>query len=218
VRIGILGGTGPAGAALAARLAAIGEEVVVGSRARERAEETCAAILAAWPDRPLKIEAGVNDEAAGADLVVVATPWEAAAVTAGGLADRLAGKVVVSMANAVVRVGTEFQPLLPGRGSIAATVQSAVPDAAVVAAFHHLPARAVAALDDPIDADVLLCADDGPARETVAALVARVPGLRPLDAGSLANAGVVEAMTAVLLQLNVRYKGRAALRLTGIEA
>ena len=79
--------------------------------------------------------------AADCDMVVIATPWDSAATIAQEHADALRGKIVVSMANALVRVGHEFQPLVPPRGSVAAHVQAAVPRSRVVAAFHHLPGQ-----------------------------------------------------------------------------
>ena len=129
----------------------------------------------------------------------------------------LAGKVVVSMANALVRVGGEFQPLVPPRGSVAAHVQAAVPACRVVAAFHHLPAKELGNLGEPIDSDVLICGDDRDAIAQIAEIVAKIPGCRPLDAGELSNAMAIEAFTAVLLQLNIRYKTRVAPKLTGIK-
>ena len=88
----------------------------------------------------------------------------------------------------------------------------------VAAAFHHLPARELAAINHPLDADVLICSDHAEATAATADLVHRIPGLRPLDAGPLSNATPIEAMTAVLLHLNIRYKTRAALRITGVDA
>jgi 8-hydroxy-5-deazaflavin:NADPH oxidoreductase len=217
VHIGILGGTGPAGSALAARLAAVDFEVTIGSRSKERAQEVCSSICDKWPDRVLALRAGDNTMAADADVVVVATPWDAAAATAVSVCDQLDGKVVVSMANALVKVGNEFQPLVPPRGSVATHVQSSVPRAMVAAAFHHLPAHALAKLDAPVESDVLICSDHPEAYEATASIVERIPDLRPLDAGSLSNAAPIEAITAVLLQLNVRYRTRTALRLTGID-
>jgi len=217
VQVGILGGTGPAGSGLAARLASAGLEVVIGSRSKERAQETCDEICKKWPERELSLEPGDNLRAAAAEVVVVATPWDAAAMTVSSVATRLTGKVVISMANALAKVGDEFEPLVPPRGSVAAHVQSAAPGALVAAAFHHLPAKALANLNTPIDADVLICSDHRVAFEKTAELVELIPNLRPLNAGSLSNAAPIEAVTAVLLQLNVRYKTRAAIRLTGIE-
>jgi NADPH-dependent F420 reductase len=114
-------------------------------------------------------------------------------------------------------VGGEFEPLIPPRGSVAAHVQAAVPTASVVAAFHHLPARELGKLDASVDSDVMICGDDRNAVGVVMELVGEMPGCRALDAGELSNAMAIEAFTAVLLQLNVRYKTRVAPRLTGIR-
>ena len=86
MRIGILGGTGPAGSALAARLASVGFETVIGSRSKYRAMEVVDGLLAQWAGRELTIDAADNDGAADADLVVIATPWDGA--TADGPAGR----------------------------------------------------------------------------------------------------------------------------------
>ena len=218
MRIGILGGTGPAGTALGARLASVGYPIVLGSRSKYKAMEARDQILERWPELSLPIDAGDNVDAASADLVVIATPWDSAATTAFALHEELMGKVVVSMANALVRVGGEFQPLVPPRGSVAAHVQAAIPRSRVVAAFHHLPARELGHLGEPIDSDVLICSDDSAATKIVSELVSAIPGCRPLDAGELSNATAIEAFTAVLLQLNVRYRTRVAPKLTGIRA
>jgi NADPH-dependent F420 reductase len=202
---------------LAARLASIGVEAVIGSRAKERAAETCERIKRQWPELELALTAADNERAARADIVVVATPWDAAAVTAASVARSLKGKVVISMANALARVGDEFQPLVPPRGSVAASVQAAVPGALVAAAFHHLPARELGDLAHPMEGDVLICSDHRLATRATSELVELIPGLRPLDAGQLSNAAPIEAFAAVILQLNVRYKTRAAVRLTGID-
>lgn len=217
MRIGILGGTGPAGSSLAARLASIGFDVVVGSRSKYRAMEAVDSLLDHHPKIRGQLHAGDNRAAADCDLVVISTPWDSAATTAQEHASALHGKIVISMANALVRVGHEFQPLVPPRGSVAAHVQAAVPDCRVVAAFHHLPAKELGNLGEPIDSDVLICGDDADAVAQVSELVAKIPGCRPLDAGELSNATAIEAFTAVLLQLNVRYKTRVAPKLTGIK-
>jgi hypothetical protein len=217
MRIGILGGTGPAGSALGARLASVGYDVVIGSRSKYRALEAVDGLKAKWPDLNLSLEAGDNEAASACDVVVLATPWDGAATTAQEHIGLLKGKVVISMANALVRVGHEFQPLLPPRGSVAAHVQAAVPECRVVAAFHHLPAKELGHLGDPIDSDVLIWSDDAEATRIAMDITSHIPGCRPLDAGELSNATAIEAFTAVLLQLNVRYKTRVAPKLTGIK-
>ncbi|MDP9421169.1 MAG: NADPH-dependent F420 reductase [Actinomycetota bacterium] len=217
MNIAVLGGTGPAGRALAARLASVGFDVVIGSRSKERALEVRDQLVVRWPDRSLPIDGADNEQAADADVVVVATPWDAAATTVRSVERQLYGKVVISMANALAKVGHEFQPLVPPRGSVAASVQAAVPHAKVAAAFHHLPARELGAIDHDIESDVLICSDHPVATQTTAELVRRIHrGLRPLDAGELSNAAPIEAFAAVLLQLNARYRTRVAIKLTGI--
>jgi NADPH-dependent F420 reductase len=216
VHIGVLGGTGPAGRAVVVRLASVGLDVTVGSRAKERAQETCDGLRERWPDRELSLHPADNAGAADADLVIVATPWDAASTTAASVAERLEGKVVVSMANALAKVGDEFLPLIPPRGSVAAGVQAAVPAALVAAALQHLPARQLGDLDRRLDADVLVCSDHPKATAAAAGVIERVPGLRVLDAGRLSSAAAIEAMTTVLLQLNIRYKSQASIRVTGI--
>ena len=216
MRIGILGGTGPAGSGLATRLASVGYTCVIGSRSKYRSMEVRDEIVARWTQLSDLLLCADNLGAAECDIVVIATPWDSAATTAQEYADQLAGKVVVSMANALVRVGHEFQPLVPPRGSVAAHVQAGLPQSRVVAAFHHLPAKELGKINKPIDSDVLICSDDPEAIKVIAEIVAKIPGCRPLDAGELSNAMAIETFTAVLLQLNIRYKTRVAPKLTGI--
>jgi NADPH-dependent F420 reductase len=216
VQIGILGGTGPAGSALAARLASVGFDVILGSRSRYRAMEAVDQLLEQWSGRELRIDAGDNEHAAGAEVVVIATPWDGATQTASSVEKHLAGKVVISMANALTRIGNEFQPLVPPRGSVAASVQAAVPSCMVAAAFHHVPAKELGDLDAPIESDVLICSDFEQATECCSAIVSKVPNMRPLDCGELSLATPIESFTAVLLQLNVRYKTRVAVKFTSI--
>lgn len=217
MRIGILGGTGPAGSALAARLADVGFDVVVGSRSKYKALEVVDRLLERWPSRELRIDAADNLGAAAADVVVIATPWDGATQTATSVDGLLDGKVVICMANALTRIGKEFQPLVPPRGSVAASVQAAVPAAKVAAALHHVPAKELGDLDHPIESDVLICSDHPIATECTTEIVSKMPNMRPLDAGELSLATPIESFTAVLLQLNVRYKTRVAVRFTGID-
>jgi len=216
MRIGILGATGPAGSGLAARLASVGFDVCVGSRSKYRAMEVADELTARWADRSLAIDAADNAGAADADVVVIATPWDAAASTAASVARQLEGKVVISMANALAKVGHEFQPLVPPRGSVAASVQAAVPRSKVSAALHHVPAKELGHLAEPVLSDVLICSDHPEATAATIEIIGAIPDLRPLDAGQLSNAAPIEAFAAVLLQLNVRYKTRVAVQFTGL--
>ncbi|KGA07587.1 MAG: hypothetical protein GM46_8505, partial [actinobacterium acAcidi] len=102
MRIGILGGTGPAGSALAARLASIGYPAVIGSRSADRAVEIAREFVVKFPELDGLLTGGDNAAASACDLVVIATPWDSAATTVQDNADALAGKVIISMANALV--------------------------------------------------------------------------------------------------------------------
>lgn len=189
----------------------------MGSRSVDRAVEVRDRVVEKWPDRDLSIVATDNEGAARGDIVVIATPWDGAAVTAASVASALRGKVVICMANALVKVGPEFQPLVPPRGSVAASVQAELPHSYVTAALHHVPAKELGDLTIPVESDVLVCSDHPSASEVTIDLVNSMPAMRALDAGALSNATAIEAFTAVLLQLNVRYKTRAAVKFTGIE-
>jgi len=216
MRIGILGGTGPAGRGLAVRAALAGHDVILGSRDAQRAQETAQMILDANQGATLSIEGGDNEAATNADLIVLATPWEGAVSTIKALSGQLEGKSVVSMVNALMKEGREMLPLYPPRGSMAGQVAAALPGSEVAAAFHHLPAKEMENLDSGLEADVLVCGDSVRAKETTIKLINSMDGLRGLDAGSLAQASPIEAFTAVCITLNIRHKAHSTLRLAGI--
>jgi NADPH-dependent F420 reductase len=213
----VLGATGPAGRGLASRLASVGHEVIAGSRDESRAEAVVSELRDEWGPRVDSLSAGTNADAASADVVVIATTWEGAVATAAEHADALAGKTVIAMANGLEKVGREFRPVLPEGRSLAEGIQAAAPAARVVSAFQHVPAAAFAALDAPIESDVVVCGDDEPARAAVLALVAGIPDLRAFDGGSLVNSIGVEAFAAVLLTCNLRHRGKGTLRLLGLD-
>ena len=215
MKIGVLGGTGPAGRGIAARLAAAGHEVVVGSRDRKRSRSVVDALREQWGDRVAGLEPGTNHDAADADLVVLATVWDAAVATARAHAEQLAGKTVISMANGLVKDGRQFVPVVSPAGSIAAEVQAVAPDAHVVAAFHLVPAAVLADLDHHLTGDVLVVGEES-ARAIVLDLIDGIPDLRALDAGPLENALGIETFSAALLTVNLRHKGEGSLRIDGI--
>ena len=217
MRVAILGGTGPLGRGLAVRLAAAGTPVTIGSREQERAASIASELVGAWPGRGLDIDGKANEDAVELETVVVATPWDAMASTVKPLAPALKGKVVVSVANALVKVGRELHALIPPRGSMAATLQAVLPDSHIAAACHHLPADGLLALDGDLESDVLVCSDFSDATKATIGLLEPVPGLYPVDAGSLAQAAAIEAFTAVLITVNIRHKTHTTLRLGGLS-
>ena len=215
MKIGILSGTGPAGSGLAARLSAGGQKVYLGSRDPTKAEGAVQKLVERWGPRMAHIEAVTNADAAeAAEIIVLGSTAKATVATAAEHAARLAGKPTVSMANAMRRVGSNFEPVRIEEGSIAQAVQKAAPEALVAAALHHIPAAALQNLDKPtLHGDVAVVSDDLEAMRATQALVSAMPELRALDGGPLENAIALEAFCAVLLTVNVRYGGKATLRL-----
>lgn len=219
MRVGVLGATGPAGSSLAARLASVGVEVVVGSRVEEKAAAVVDELTKRWDGRgdlSATLSPGTNRDAAAADLVVVATPWEGAVSTVKDLSAELAGKTVVSMVNAMTRWGDRFVPLLPPTGSVAVAIAGAIPESRVAGAFHHLPAGPLGDPDHELSADVMVFSDRRPVTNEVIELVNRIRGLRGVDVGGLGSAMAVEGLTAALVEVNRRYKTHASLKVTGI--
>jgi NADPH-dependent F420 reductase len=201
---------------LAVRLAASGVKVTLGSRDAERAQGVAEEVVANWADLHLEIGGADNAGAAAADIVVLATPWDSATATLKPLQEALVGKVVISMANALIREGREMIALIPPRGSVAAAVQATLPGSLVSAAFHHLPAGEMENLESGLKADVLVCSDHPDATAATESLIEEMNGLRPINVGSLAQASAIEAFTAVCITLNMRHKVHSTLRIAGI--
>lgn len=194
--VGIVGGSGDFGQGLAERLRRAGEEVVIGSRTPRG-------------------ELVSNEEACDCDVIFLSVPPRGVARMAEILAADLAGRIVVSVASPVVF--ENGQPgARPGELSLAEATQLAAPAARVVAGFHTVSAKALADVDHPLDEDVLLAADDTEAKAAVAALAEKVVTGRAVDAGRLEVARWLETMTAVILNVNRRYRTNAGVKITGI--
>jgi NADPH-dependent F420 reductase len=212
--VGILGGTGPAGRGVAIRLASAGYGVTLGSRDADRAAETAATL---HPRGDGHVGGGTNEDAASCEIVIVATPWDSAVATVSALKEQLAGKVVISMVNALTREGRELLPLYPPRGSMAAHIAHALSSSHITGAFHHLPAAQMEDLDSDLKADVIIFGDNAEARKTTVTLVNDMSGLHAIEAGSLSLASAVEAFTAVCISINIRHKAHTYVQLAGID-
>ena len=157
-----------------------------------------------------------NAWACDAPVVILAVHADSAIPTVQEHADRLAGKIVVSMANNLVKHGNEFNAVLPPHGSVAAEIQALLWRSRVCTAFHLVPAAEFGELDHEMESDVIVLGDDDEAKATVMEITSSIPKLRPLDGGSLRNAVGMETFAAVLLTVNIRHKMRASLRLTSV--
>jgi NADPH-dependent F420 reductase len=195
MKVALIGGTGPFGSALAARLQAAGDSVAVGSRDAARAAAAAAG---------LGIEGGSNQEIVrGVDLAVLAVKASAALETVSAL----------SLESPLLSVASEVGYSADDVRSLAERVAELV-SVPVVAGLHSLAAGKLA--DEPPDEDAFVCGDDADAKALALELAAKVVTGRALDAGPLASARALEGMTAVIVNLNKRYKGHAGLRVTGL--
>jgi 8-hydroxy-5-deazaflavin:NADPH oxidoreductase len=216
----IVGATGDLGFGLALRLAQAGVPVVIGSRDAGRAEEAAERVRAAVPGADARGLA--NAEAAAAcELVVLSVPFASHAATLKSIRDALrAGTllldVTVPLATAVG--GRPTRTLGVPQGSAAQQAQELVPDGVtVVSGLHTVAAKHLADLEHRFDEDVLLCGDDRAATERVAELLRQIPGLRPVDAGRLEMARIVEQLTALTISINVRHKVTAGIKIAGLS-
>jgi 8-hydroxy-5-deazaflavin:NADPH oxidoreductase len=214
MNIAILGGTGKEGAGLAARWALGGHSIIIGSRDAERAKTKAAELRERTKKLPIIGES--NAAAAGlGTVIVIALPAQGLAATLPEVRDGCRGKVVISTVVPLTFGGPRlFTP--PPAGSSAEAAQALLPDAKVVAAFHHIAAHELSETDHAIECDLLMCGADAAAKETVAEL-GRSMGLRPIDVGPLSNAGLLEGITAVLATINRRYKLKnSGITITGL--
>jgi NADPH-dependent F420 reductase len=213
MRIALLGGTGDIGEGLALRWAFhTDHEVVIGSRdperARERAAEYEAELASRGVDR--KINGFENAMAADrASVVVLSVPAYHVSDTVDAVADGLEdGDVLVTPATGMQRDESGFHYHRPGAGSVTKLAVDAAPaGVSVVGAFHNLAAGRLADLDADLGIDTLLVADDPDAKETVRLLADGIDGLRPLDAGGIANAPEIEALTPLLINVATHNEG-----------
>ncbi len=213
--IAVLGGTGKEGGGLALRWAHHGHRVVLGSRSAERAQQAADAMNAILGGNAVS---GADNcaAAAAADIVVLAVPYAAQQPTVEEVRDGLSGKILIDVTVPLVPPRVS-RVQLPNGGSAVEAVQTLLgAEVRVVSAFQNISAHHLTRLDDEIEWDVLVCADDPVAADTVVALAEEI-GLRAWNAGVLANSVVAEGLTSVLIALNRRYKvPGSGIRITGV--
>lgn len=219
--IAVIGGTGAEGSGIATRLAKAGHRIVIGSRDAAKAQAGAAEmarVLDAAGVAGADIRGAANgDAAASAEIVILTVPYAAQRPTVEDIRDQLAGKILVDATAPLVPPRVN-RVQLPGGGSAVAAIQALLGEATrVVSAFQNVSAEKLRQLDHAVDCDVLVCADDAPARQAVIDLVASM-GLRGVDGGPICNSAAAEALTSLLIWVNRKYKvPGAGIRITGLE-
>lgn len=213
--IAVLGGTGQEGSGLAMRWAKAGHRVILGSRDAAKAAAAASAMNAAVGGA--NVSGKTNKDAAGAaDIVVLTVPFAAQRSTVEEVREALAGKILIDATAPLVPPKVARVQLPPG-GSAVAAIQAALGEAVrVVSAFQNVSAQHLKDLLHEVDCDVLVCGDDPAARETVIGLAADI-GLRGIHAGPIVNSAGAEALTSILIAMNMRYKvPGTGIRITGL--
>jgi NADPH-dependent F420 reductase len=218
--VAVLGGTGPEGFGLALRWARAGETVIIGSRDAQRAQGAADKIRQIVPNA--KISGLENTAACGAaDLLVLTVPFEGHATLLKQLKPSLrAGTILIdaTVPLAASVGGRATRTLGVWQGSAAQEAAELVPrGVSVVAAFQNVGAEMLNA-EGLVDCDVIVCSDDPEAAKVVQQLAIKIPGVRALDGGKLENARILEQITALLIGLNIRHKGHAGIRISGLPA
>jgi NADPH-dependent F420 reductase len=214
--IAVLGGAGKEGSGLALRWANAGHKVIIGSRSAERATEAAQEINETI-GRDGASGAANLAAAEAAQIVVLAVPFSAQRALAEEVRGALAGKILIDVTVPLVPPKVSRVQLPDGGSAVEAIQKLLGPDVRVVSAFQNISAHHLKHLDAEIDCDVLVCSDDKDAADLVVGLAKQI-GLGAWNAGVLANSVVSEALTSVLIALNMRYKvPGSGIRITGID-
>ena len=218
-QVTVIGGSGALGTGLALRLAAAGVPVVIGSRDAARARQAAARIREQTRnDNAQGLENGPAAEAS--EVVFLCVPFRNQSETLTNLKSHLReGQLLVdaTVPLAAAVSGKATRVLGVWQGSAAQQAQEMVPDGVrVVAALHTVNAPGLKDLSHTLDEDVLICGDRREDKARAAAYIELIPGLRCVDAGRLEMARIAEALTALLIGVNARYKTHAGIRLTGL--
>ena len=217
--IPIIGGTGALGAGLAARWAAAGIPILIGSRSQERAEEAAERVRDTVPGA--EVGGMVNEDAARQGPIVFLTvPFRAQSENLNNLREALEpGQLLVdcTVPLAAAVGGRATRSLGVWQGSAAQQAQEMVPEGVtVVAALHTVSSARLADLGAELDEDTFVCGDRKADKVRVAGLIEQIPGLRAVNAGALEMARIVEQLAPLLISINVRYRAHAGIRVTGL--
>lgn len=214
--LAVIGGTGEQGSGLALRWARAGHAIVLGSRDAAKGERACEALAASVP-RELLSHDTYRGAAQKADVVMLTVPYAAQRAAAEEILPVIEGKILID-ATVPLKPPKVSRVQLPPEGSAVLALQAVLGEKVrLVSAFQNVSAKHLLDLEHALDCDVLVAGDDAQAREEVIALAHDI-GLRAWHAGPLCNSAAAEALTSVLIAINMRYKvPGAGIRITGLD-
>ncbi|MGE0681370.1 MAG: NADPH-dependent F420 reductase [Candidatus Binatia bacterium] len=215
MKIAILGGTGEQGPGLALRWAKAGEEVIIGSRQKEKGEKVAVELNQELGKELIRGTDNVS-AAAAADIIVLTVPYSAHVGTLESVKEQCKGKIFVDV-SVPLDPDNARRVIMPSAGSASEEAQQVLgPDVKVVCALQNISAHLLRDINAAIDCDVLVCGDKD-ARPTVMQLINKIGGgIHAISAGPLEAARQIEPITALLIRLNILNKVHSAgIRITG---
>ena len=222
MKIAIIGGTGDQGLGLALRFVKSGEHVIVGSRDIKKAENAVKLIKDMLNDENLpNLSAMTNEDATtNGDIVVLTVPLQAQMITLKSIKEYVQDKIFVDatvpLEGCIGGKPTRFVDLWEG----SAAERSAAflgKEARVVSAFCNISAASLTNITENVECDCLVSGDDPNANAPVMELAEKIPGVRAIECGPLEHARIVEKITPLLINLNIRNKIKlAGIRITGL--
>ncbi|MDD1774239.1 MAG: NADPH-dependent F420 reductase [Methanobacterium sp.] len=222
MKIAIVGGTGDQGLGLALRLAKAGEEVIIGSRDVKKALNAVNLVKNMLEQEINNISGANNEEAAEeGDIVLLTVPLQAQMVTLKSIKNNLDGKILVDatvpLETCIGGAPVRFVSLWEGSAVERTAEFLKEKDVTVVSAFNNISAASLTNLDSEVDCDCLISGDSEEAKLVVKELAEKIPGVRAIDCGGLENARIVEKITPLLINLNIKNRIKlAGIRITGL--
>lgn len=212
---GIIGGTGPEGQGIALRLSKVGLKVSIGSRDLSKAKSVAYKLSNSIP--PIQIGYGTNSYICEiSDILFLTIPYIAQKSVLEDLANLLTNKIIINVVAPIEFKGGKFSSIHVREGSAAKQTQILLTKSKVVSAFQTISAKHLLEIDSEIKSDVIVCSNFEDSKTFVMNLISRIPALKPIDGGDIDNSVYVENFTALLLNINKKYKVLSSVKILGL--
>jgi len=223
LKIGIIGGTGDQGLGLAMRFAQAGEQVIIGSRDVKKANNAVDLVKNTLLSNEANNVKGMTNEdtCQEADLLILTVPLQAQMATLNSIKDHVEDKILIDATVPMESClgGSPVKYVNMWDGSAAERSANFLKDknVRVVSAFNNISASSLTNIGNDVECDCLISGDDEESKKEAMKLAEKIPGVRAIDCGNLENARIVEKITPLLINLNIRNKIKlAGIRITGL--